>query len=193
MRDLLQLVKRHKIENNLYYGGAIDNVYHLMGHGRLNRWLTDKKAEDDGEGLWLELIEFLEKELKVCQQTAIIMASKASPKPKEPSPKQTQPTYVAGLTHHASTPIACSLCDATDHVQTNGPGGIKLVQYFSCKKFSEASCAQRLNFIFSKGFCIQCLFPGADGSKGKHKEGKCQRDFTPFSCQLSSQETCTFM
>ena len=40
MYDLIQLVKRHNIENNLYYGGAIDNVYHLMGHSRLNRWLT---------------------------------------------------------------------------------------------------------------------------------------------------------
>ena len=31
--------------------------------------------------------------------------------------------------------------------------------------------------VKSKGFCVQCLFPGANQEKGKHKEGKCQRDF----------------
>ena len=154
MRDLIQLVKRHNIENNLYYGGAIDNVYHLMGNNRLDRWLTDKKAEDDGEVLWLELIEFLEKELGVSQLKAVIMASKpAPPKSKEP-PKTNPPAYHTGPSTPASNNIACSLCGETDHVQTNGPGGMKLVQYFSCKKFTESSCAQRLSSIFSRVFAF---------------------------------------
>ena len=37
--------------------------------------------------------------------------------------------------------------------------------------------AQRFNKLRKKGLCMQCLYPGAKGYYGKHKEGKCQRDF----------------
>ena len=40
------------------------------------------------------------------------------------------------------------------------------------------STGQRFQFLQSKGLCYQCLFPGAQISQGKHKEGRCQRDFT---------------
>jgi len=47
-------------------------------------------------------------------------------------------------------------------------------------KFAELSPVNRLKLLRDKGFCTQCLYPGADGSIGKHKEGRCQRD---FACQ----------
>ena len=40
----------------------------------------------------------------------------------------------------------------------------------------------RFTLIKNKGLCIQCLYPGAKQDQGKHKEGKCQRDFI---CQHS--------
>ena len=54
MKDLQQLVKRHAIENNLYFGGAIENVYHLLGYARLNRWLLNRDTDLEGEYEWKE-------------------------------------------------------------------------------------------------------------------------------------------
>ena len=34
-----------------------------------------------------------------------------------------------------------------------------------------------------KGFCFQCLYPGADKNSGKHRDGHCQTDFV---CKHSS-------
>ena len=68
----------------------------------------------------------------------------------------------------------CHLCSKTDHIATEGPYGKKLIQYFSCKEFVDASCAQRFAKLRQKGFCTQCLMPGAKSSTQKHAEGRCQ-------------------
>ena len=36
---------------------------------------------------------------------------------------------------------------------------------------------QRFIELQNKRLCFQCLYPGADASAWKHKEGKCQRNF----------------
>ena len=35
----------------------------------------------------------------------------------------------------------------------------------------------RFQKLKNKGYCFQCLFPGASQDKGKHHVGMCQRDF----------------
>lgn len=72
----------------------------------------------------------------------------------------------------------CFICGETDHISTKGPNGMRLIQYFSCKKFAEMTPYERFSELRRKGFCIQCLFPGASQSEGKHKNGACQIDFT---------------
>ena len=42
---------------------------------------------------------------------------------------------------------------------------------------------ERFLTLKQKGYCIQCLYPGAHQDKGRHEQGKCQRDFT---CQHQS-------
>ena len=37
--------------------------------------------------------------------------------------------------------------------------------------------AERFDTVKSKGYCFQCLLPGARWSEGKHKDGSCQHDF----------------
>ena len=37
---------------------------------------------------------------------------------------------------------------------------------------------ERLKELRIKGYCFQCLFPGASQNTGKHSDDKCQRDFT---------------
>ena len=191
MKDLLQLSKRHKIQNHLFYGDGLEKIYRLMGDGRINRWLSQKSEDLEGEALWLELIQFLEKELKICQQKALIFAKSQDSKPKDPKDPPKPPRVAGG--HHSGgdsgpgskTPqnpssrdiTVCFICGETDHVQTTGPGGMKLVQYFVCKKWAEMTNADRVKTLRSKGLCFQCLFPGAESNKGKHATGRCQRDF----------------
>lgn len=79
-----------------------------------------------------------------------------------------------------ATPI-CSIYDAkageSNHVATSGPGGSKVIPYFSCKSFVDKTLAERCSLLRRRVFCVQCLLPGADSSKSKHKDGKCQHDF----------------
>ena len=44
---------------------------------------------------------------------------------------------------------------------------------------------ERFKLLKTKGYCVQCLFPGAKQAEGKHKEGKCQRDYV---CKNTSHE-----
>ena len=186
MRDLMKLAKRHSIENKLYYGEGLNRIYRQMDVGMRRRWLERSTSDSstEGESLWTNLITFLEKELKVHQQDAIIMNKSAASKSddeQKPNRRRDSSFYTDGnLPNKPPAPKSddqCHICGERDHVQTNGPGGSKLVQYFSCKIFAEWSNVERFKFLKSQGFCVQCLFPGADQKSGKHKEGHCQRDF----------------
>ena len=78
MRDLMKLAKRHSIENKLYYGDGLNRIYRQMDTSMRRRWLersttTDSMTTSEGEPLWTNLIAFLEKEMKVHQQDAIII------------------------------------------------------------------------------------------------------------------------
>ena len=187
MKDLLQLSKRHKIENHLFYGEGFDKIYRMMGDSRLNRWLALQEDLIAGEELWLALITFLEKDLKVSQQKASIYHKSSDVKPKDPGGRST-----GG--HHTGYPAInqtngiCHICGEMGHVQTTGPNDTKLVQYFVCNKFALMSPVERFRFLKEKGFCSQCLFPGALVTEEKHKEGRCQRDFT---CKHASHERFT--
>ena len=195
MKDLMELAKKHKIEEKLYHSNALDTVYNLLGDYRMTRWLNiicDDSLE--GRELWQRLIVFLEKEIKVIQQKLLIQG-------KSPKSHTLQAAKLGRLpqSHYASDDTSCNgkqpsditkvppcfICGASDHVQTRGPGGMKLVQYFACKKFVSMTPHQRLVELKSKGLCFQCLFPGAECSKGKHRDGHCQRD---FSCKHPSHE-----
>ena len=69
MQDVMKLAKRHKIVNTLYYGDSIDRIYKLCGNERMTRWFSlqcDKTWE--GEELWIKLISFLEKDIRINQQ-----------------------------------------------------------------------------------------------------------------------------
>ena len=72
---------------------------------------------------------------------------------------------------------ACFICGDTGHMLTPGPGNSKMVQYFSCGVWAAMTPEERYRFLREKGYCFQCVYPGADWNDAKHKEGKCQREF----------------
>ena len=79
----------------------------------------------------------------------------------------------------------CKFCGGEGHVKTDGPHGTKLIQYFACEVFVNKTPDERFKILKEKGLCWQCLFPGAKFNKGKHKEGRCQKDFI---CQDPSHD-----
>ena len=81
----------------------------------------------------------------------------------------------------------CCFCEeAEEHIETNGPKGTKIVQYFPSQKFVEVSVKDRLQEL--KYYCFECLFPRASQDKGKHQDGICQRD---FMCKHKSHDKCS--
>ncbi len=194
VKDLLRLAKRHSIENNLYYGDGLNQVCHLLGSDRRRRWLELAcNIKDEGER-WAKMDEFLDKELRMSQQEAAIMNKPLLPKSsKEGSRSDTtrQSHNVDDDASHFEGPAnahnsrVCLVCGDTDHIQTNGPRGSKVIQYFACKYFAEMKHLERFKFLKTKGYCVQCLFPGGLQAQGKHKEGKCQRDYV---CKNAAHE-----
>ena len=180
MKDLLQLAQRHSLEYRLFYGDSLEKIYKLIGEGRLTRWLQ-LGCKKDGQELWLEFMRYLESELKVSQQKILIFGKAPEPPVKD---KRHGNYHVENdnssselKLHEQNSSLNCTFCGESNHVRTNGPGGTKIVQYFACQKFAEMSPMDRFKTLKEKRCCYQCLFPGADMSRGKHKDGKCQYDF----------------
>ena len=175
MNDLVKIAEKHRVDNVLYYGGAINTVYSIMGDDRLTRWLRYVKVDSsdcdslDEKDSWIKLVCFLEKELRLQQEMSKIRRG-----------------FEEGFNLRSSALLAselsdqsdrCHFCGESGHIKTDGPGGGKLIQYFSCKKFAEMKPNQRFLELRSKGLCFQCLFPGAHHDTGKHKDGSCQIEF----------------
>ena len=192
MKDILHLATTHSLQSHLFYGDTFDKIYRLMGEGRLRKFLSQESLPEEGLPLWNELTKFLEKELKVSQKTALVMGAhnsnnNSNNKNNDDADNSDNNNKSRGgasssrsshLTSGPKPPDPCHICGAADHVATSGPGGSKLIQYFACEKFATMTNKERFATLRSKGLCFQCLFPGASRDSGKHKEGRCQRDFT---------------
>ena len=94
--------------------------------------------------MWKRLIKFLEKELKVVLEKALlnITTSKKHPQHEnEQKEKQKSSTFLAnGANNHNHDSTSNGnpkypFCDEYGHAATNGPKGRKINQYFSCPKF----------------------------------------------------------
>ena len=205
MQDLMRLAEDHRIEEKLYYGETINSIYRTIGDVRTTKFI-EKNCEEslDGSELWKELLKFLEKDIKVQLEKSMIYRTFPEKTPKDerkstsnndkqshhtdqnpPDPSDPNPVVPPPDTLHTTPPSElgsnrekrCHLCDKTDHVATKGPYGKKLIQYFSCKDFAEATCAQRFTSLKQKSFCTQCLMPGASSTNAKHAEGRCQNTY----------------
>ncbi|MEM7375622.1 MAG: hypothetical protein AAF587_43925 [Bacteroidota bacterium] len=196
LRDLISLAKQHNIENQLYYGDTLDHVYALMGDTRLDKWLTTVCDEDinDEKEKWPKLICFLEKDVKLLQQKVLLKPVNYTDTSNDRKDAKSKPLKSRFGSHHSSSSSQdsqpnCYFCDdkcSFEHVQTRGPFGKMVTQYFSCKQFVDKTPRERLSILKRKGLCFQCLFPGAKSSEGKHRDGKCQHDFV---CQHPIHQT----
>ena len=184
LRDLMKLALDHKIEEHLYYGDGLVKVYQLIGDRRTTKFLSTIYEENlQQKEVWEKLVLFLDKENKIHQQKILLNYKSDARRDENFPPKQLPPKKQSYVTPCYTTTqqgdSTCYFCGATDadHVATSGPGGSKIIQYFTCKEFVNTTPALRFKMLRDKNFCIQCLFPGADASSGKHAEGRCQRNF----------------
>ena len=110
----------------------------------MTRWLAIVYEEAcDDEELWLKLIEFLEKKLKVQQQKVLIQGKTEDKKIRLLNDEKGN----MGRSHFAGDLSPEPKCyfhnESEDHVATNGPRETKIVQYFARKKFAEMSPNER--------------------------------------------------
>ena len=162
------------------------------------RWLTHScENPKDGKYKWKQMIEFLEKEITVQQHKTVIETNLNMSNLGKDNRDGRNKGDKGKSTYHSQTPNnrpsqdpICFICGANDHVQTNGPNNTKLVQYHSCKQFVDMTTSQRLKFLNDNGLCHQCLYPGAQISRGKHSEGKCQHKKMSLSTtKISASES----
>ena len=183
MRDLIALSKQHNIENELYYGSALHRIYKVLDDKTMTRWLSLQSESDwKEEVLWLNLIKFFEKDIKIFQQKVLVQGTLSNSRKNDSQQKgnghyHTDEKDKVSAQSSSNQPSKCFICGEDDHFVTTGPDSKKLIQYFVCKKFVDMSPAERFAELRSKGLCFQCLFPGARQNSGRHKDGKCQHDF----------------
>ena len=140
-----------------------------------------------GENEWTRFVQFLEKEMRIHQQKGLIQRKKfISSSTKDANRKESTDKKTSGYRSLLADQVnqtVCSFCGEQGHIATNGPGNTKIIQYFTCEKFTQMAPQARFQELQRKKLCFQCLYPGANSTSGKHQEGHCQRDFT---CQHES-------
>ena len=184
MKDLVSLSKQHNIERKLYHGDGLQKIYKLIGESRTTRWLSQTCDENlDEERAWESLQMFLEKDLKVqLQRQRILGKTDVSQEKSHPKDCKYEDRGIRKFHGHykkseKDVSLLCCICGEDGHVATVGPGYSKIIQYFTCKRFVEMTPDERFMELKTKRLCFQCLLPGASSYDGKHREGKCQRDF----------------
>ena len=212
MEDLMRLSSDHGIEERLYHGDSIYTIYRIIGDYRTTKFIeTNFDADLSGYDLWKALVSFLERDIKVQLEKSMIYrtlpekAASTSKDNKQGSQKVHHSSSGDGNANNNLLPKSpppanprsvpsskskdektCHICGKDDHIATKGPYGRKFIQYFACKDFVELSCAQRFAELRKRGFCTQCLFPGASATVGKHADGTCQNTYV---CQHASHNS----
>ena len=158
MLQLKALAKRHGIEKNLFHSSNLARVYNMMG----KKWqldITKKFLDSDktDEEKWNEIIEFLEKEMKIKEQMLLFEKSYAK------SEEKTKGFWPSDSKSYVATPHLrkkCVICEKSDHVPTVTKKGYTVVNYFACEKFVKMSPQERFEELKRKKLCCQCLTPG---------------------------------
>ena len=120
----------------MYYGDAIPKIYQQLGDRRLTRFLLIISEEEPNEKeKWQRLLKFLEKEEKLQQQKLINNNSRSDnrdPSSKSSNNKRKKESYFSPKLNEPRH-ICGESAGSSEHIATVGPGGLKIIQYFTCK------------------------------------------------------------
>ena len=79
------------------------------------------------------MIEFLERDLKVQQQKLLIQNKSENQKTEGNKQRKRACWKISHFTGNSSMEAKCCFCEeAEEHIATNGPKEMKIVQYFAC-------------------------------------------------------------
>ena len=188
MIELKELAEKHSIENNLYYGGAISSIYSIIGFKDRDKFIEEYVESSLSEkDRWEKLIDFLKLKLKICEELLAIEKpadsnQRSEDKKGDSSDKPNKPKSGGTYSNKTADSKPCILCGELGHQATTDYRGRSIVQYFSCKKFAEASPDERFKLLRDKALCFQCIAPGAPVDTKKHKTN-C---FSKFCCKHPS-------
>ena len=179
MVELNNLAEKHSIEAMLFHPSNLSKIFQIVGKKRQTDVMKKLiEYERNDQKTWQEIINYLDKELKVKEQ--ILSYEMHDPK-KSGCPKSSGEKGNKVYSIEATEGKKCLLCDKTDHTPTVTSKGKLVINYFACKKFAEMSPKKRFEELKSKKFCFQCLTPGL---KANH-EGDC---FEKFKCPNESHK-----
>ena len=124
IKDLMKLAKQHNIEEKLYHEEGLQQIYKLLGDGRVTRWLSTISYEPlEDKKVWAKLILFMEKEMKI-QQQIILISSRSTTELKER--RECNELHLVD-TNEKVINSECFICGENDHIKTEGPGGAQLI------------------------------------------------------------------
>ena len=108
-KELIQLAETHSIEEYLYYGDGIQRIYSVLGDSRLSRWLSTMDEGISPKQTWDNLVQFLQKELKLQQQKIVIIGSSTNnPSKATKSPEASRTNKADHKRGYNSTPSPSS-------------------------------------------------------------------------------------
>ena len=120
----MKLAKQHNIEEKLYHEEGLQQIYKLLGDGRVTRWLSTISYEPlEDKKVWAKLILFMEKEMKI-QQQIILISSRSTTELKER--RECNELHLVD-TNEKVINSECVICGENDHIKTEGPGGAQLI------------------------------------------------------------------
>ena len=157
MRDLSSLAEEHRIEGQLYEGGGLEKVLALIGIARHKKFRVKHLGAFDKKVEYVNLLEFIQQELQLLERvnldkrTAQLMGLETKDKVKPGS-----------TGHHTSVVVCkCHFCGEDGHTQIVTAKGNKIIPYYACEKFIQATAVDRLAKLKEKNLCTVCLYPGA--------------------------------
>ena len=66
MKDLAELSKEHKVENDLYYGDGLERIMKLLDEERTMKWISETcDSKLSNQETWDSVVKFLEKEANI--------------------------------------------------------------------------------------------------------------------------------
>ena len=183
MKELKELAVKHSIENNLYYGGAIETMYKVIGYRDRDEFVRKYiRAKLSEESKWEKLTEFLQEKLSLAQELLLLDRPNSPAREKRDSKEKEDRSH--SVHHNSGSNVACYICGESGHLMTRNFKGKSVVQYFSCQKFVEMSAAEMFKVLREKNLCIQCLAPGAPADTSRHK-ADC---FSKYCCKHKSHD-----
>ena len=174
MTDLEILAQEYDLEGELYHGGGLQNLLHLIGQHRERKFIKSiAKDKLKNKNKWSKLQKFLSAELT--EREAYILNEKAKKclnitkakegknndieKFDESKTIESNKSFLSNEYNNEDCP--CFICgNSKDHVKSFDANSKPFIEYVACRTFAEMKTSERNKLLYKNKFCAKCLTPG---------------------------------